>query len=437
MLVEVKVPVLSESVADANLVGWHKKVGDYVRRDENLIEIETDKVVLEIPAPHEGVIKEIRKENGASVLSDEIIAVIDTEAQATTAVNAAGAKEDRPTAQVVALSSAEKQPERGSAKAQDSALSPAVRKLVEENNIDIAALHGSGKQGRITKEDVLRFLQSEPAVSASLGQTVSVSGSSSSTQKSVPQQTSSPVTSPLLTQSSGEGRNDSRVPMSRLRARIAERLKDAQNTAAILTTFNEVNMQPVMDMRARYQEQFTKKYDVKLGFMSFFVKAAIEALKKYPVINASVDGEDIIYHDYYDIGIAVSSPRGLVVPVLRDVDKQSFAGIEASIIQYGKAAKAGTLGMDDLMGGTFTITNGGVFGSLLSTPILNPPQSAILGMHSIQQRPVAEDGEVVIRPVMNLALSYDHRIIDGHEAVLFLVSIKQALEDPSRMLLQI
>ena len=421
MLVEVKVPLLSESVADANLVDWHKKVGEHVSRDENLVEIETDKVVLEIPAPEEGVIKEICKENGEAVLSGEVIAVIDTDAKAKTSSSAG----ERPTAEVVTLSSAEKPSSEKTSPEKNNQLAagPAVRKYAEDHNVDLSAVTGSGKDGRVTKEDVMRYMgEQAPAVP-----TVTTSAPT--------QQVSNP---PRMQSNAGRGdRGENRVPMTRLRARIAERLKDAQNTAAILTTFNEVNMQPVMDLRSRYQDQFVNKYDVKLGFMSFFIKASIEALKKYPVINASVDGDSIVYHDYYDIGIAVSSPRGLVVPVLRDSDKQSFAEMETGIINYGKAAKAGSLSMDDLMGGTFTITNGGVFGSLLSTPILNPPQSAILGMHSIQQRPVAENGEVVIRPMMNLALSYDHRIVDGHEAVLFLVAIKEALEDPSRMLLQI
>ena len=415
MLVEVKVPLLSESVADANLVDWHKKVGEHVSRDENLVEIETDKVVLEIPAPEEGVIKEICKANGEAVLSSEVIAVIDTEAKAKTG----SAVVERPTAEVVSLSSVEKSNEPD----QQLTAGPAVRKYADDHNVNLSAVRGSGKDGRVTKEDVMRFVDSRDPVAP-------VATVSTSSQQA-------PVAPTIQASVSAASRGENRVPMTRLRSRIAERLKDAQNTAAILTTFNEVNMQPVMDLRSKYQEQFVKKYDVKLGFMSFFIKAAIDALKKYPVINASVDGDTIVYHEYYDIGIAVSSPRGLVVPVLRDSDQQSFAEMEAGIINFGKAAKAGTLGIDDLMGGTFTITNGGVFGSLLSTPILNPPQSAILGMHSIQQRPVAENGEVVIRPMMNLALSYDHRIVDGHEAVLFLVAIKEALEDPSRMLLQI
>ncbi len=430
MLVEVKVPVLSESVADASLVDWHKKVGDHVSQDENLIELETDKVVLEIPAPENGVLKEIKKIGGATVLSSEVIAVIDTDAKGDTDAKSETAGE-RPTADVVSLASAtERESVTNVAAVADEKFSPSARKLAIENNINMNLIHGTGKDGRATKEDVLRYMESVTAE-----QTASVNTPSPDTRKVAPEIV--PQQDRPAAVQSNQQRSDKRVPMTRLRARIAERLKQAQNTAAILTTFNEVNMQPVMALRKRYQEQFTSKYDVKLGFMSFFIKATIEALKKYPVINASVDGNDIIYHDYFDIGIAVSSPRGLVVPVLRNADSQSFAGLETSIINYAKAAKDGSLSIDDLMGGTFTITNGGVFGSLLSTPILNPPQSAILGMHSTQERPVVENGEIVIRPMMNLALSYDHRIVDGHEAVLFLVAIKEALEDPTRMLLQV
>ena len=430
MLVEVKVPVLSESVADASLVDWHKKVGDHVSQDENLVELETDKVVLEIPAPEEGVLKEIKKIGGTTVLSSEVIAVIDTDAKGATDAKSETAGE-RPTADVVSLASAAERESAANITAlTEEKFSPAARKLAIENNLDMNLIQGTGKDERVTKEDVLRHLASalaEQIVSANIPSPV---------VRNNPPEIAPQQDRPAVVQSNQQ-RSDKRVPMTRLRARIAERLKQAQNTAAILTTFNEVNMQPVMALRKRYQEKFTSKYDVKLGFMSFFIKAAIEALKKYPVINASVDGADIIYHDYFDIGIAVSSPRGLVVPVLRNADSQSFAGLETSIINYARAAKDGSLSMDDLMGGTFTITNGGVFGSLLSTPILNPPQSAILGMHSTQERPVVENGEIVIRPMMNLALSYDHRIVDGHEAVLFLVAIKEALEDPTRMLLQV
>ena len=430
MLVEVKVPVLSESVADASLVDWHKKVGDHVSQDENLVELETDKVVLEIPAPEEGVLKEIKKIGGTTVLSSEVIAVIDTDAKWNAEAKSESAGE-RPTADVVSLASAaEREPAANITALTEEKFSPAARKLAIENNLDMNLIQGTGKDERVTKEDVLRHLAS------ALAEQIIPANIPSPVIRNNPPEITPQQDRPVATQSNQQ-RSDKRVPMTRLRARIAERLKQAQNTAAILTTFNEVNMQPVMALRKRYQEKFTSKYDVKLGFMSFFIKATIEALKKYPVINASVDGADIIYHDYFDIGIAVSSPRGLVVPVLRNADSQSFAGLETSIINYARAAKDGSLSMDDLMGGTFTITNGGVFGSLLSTPILNPPQSAILGMHSTQERPVVENGEIVIRPMMNLALSYDHRIVDGHEAVLFLVAIKEALEDPTRMLLQV
>jgi len=428
VLVDVKVPVLSESVADASLIDWHKRVGEHVSQDENLIELETDKVVLEIPAPQEGVLKEIKKVNGESVTSSEVIAVIDTEGVA-----------ERTSAEVVSFSankeSANKEPSVAASDSSGSAndltsieeLSPAVKKLVTDNNVDLNLVNGTGKSGRVTKEDILRFLQNDSPKTLQTSINPSVTLTVTAEKSPLLQSTIQPT----------GARSEKRVPMTRLRGRIAERLKQAQNTAAILTTFNEVNMQPVMELRKRYQDQFTKKYEVKLGFMSFFIKASVDALQKYSVINASIDGSDIVYHDFIDIGIAVSSPRGLVVPVLRDVEYKSFAGLESDIINYGKAAKNGSLSMDDLIGGTFTITNGGVFGSLLSTPILNPPQSAILGMHSITERPVVENGEIVIRPIMNLALSYDHRIIDGHEAVLFLVAIKQALEDPTRMLLQI
>jgi len=408
MLIEVKVPPLSESVADATLVSWHKKIGDYVRRDENLVDLETDKVVLEIVAPNEGVLKAISKNEGDLVVTGEVIATIDSEgkpgkAQATTVVAA-----NEPVMDKVE----EKAVEKGEAQ-----LSPAARKLATENNIDPHQLMGSGRDQRITKGDILQYLESR----------------SQHHEEKI--QTAAPAIAPVV-MLEGE-RPEKRVPMSRLRARVAERLKNAQNTAAILTTFNEVNMQPVMELRAKYKDKFEKAHGARLGFMSFFSKAATEALKQYPVINASVDGNDIVYHGYYDIGVAVGSPRGLVVPILRDVDQKSFADIEKTIADFGQRAQDGKLGLEELTGGTFSISNGGVFGSMLSTPILNPPQSAILGMHSIQQRPVAENGAVVIRPMMYLALSYDHRIIDGHEAVLFLIAIKNALEDPARLLLEI
>jgi 2-oxoglutarate dehydrogenase E2 component (dihydrolipoamide succinyltransferase) len=400
MLVEVKIPVLSESISEASLLSWHKKVGDAVVRDENLIDVETDKVVLELPAPQSGVLTKIIKGDGQSVTSDEVIAVIDTEAKTSP--------------QLTAVTSPEKTPD--SALRTQYSLSPAVRKLVVEHQLNPSKISGSGQGGRITKEDVLAHLEKQACPVAI----------------SAPQ----PPTSVASAISAGT-RPEQRVPMTRLRARVAERLVEAQQTAAILTTFNEANMQPVMELRNRYKEKFEKEHGVKLGFMSFFVKAAIAALKKYPIVNASIDGSDIVYHGYYDIGIAVGSPRGLVVPILRDADQLSIAEIERKIADFGVRAKDGKLTIEELTGGTFTISNGGVFGSMLSTPILNPPQSAILGMHKTTDRPVVENGQIVIRPMMYLALSYDHRIIDGREAVLSLVAIKEALEDPARMLLQI
>lgn len=400
MLVEVKVPVLSESIAEANLLTWHKKVGEAVARDENLVDVETDKVVLELPAPQAGVLAKIVKGDGESVSSDEVIALIDTEAMGGNLAEMAPAKEQ--------MSAPE---------SKAAALSPAVRKLVAEHHLNPAEIAGSGPGGRITKEDVLAYLE-KPA---------NLAPAEIAMER--------PVSSPPLISSTD--RPEQRVPMTRLRARVAERLVEAQQTAAILTTFNEVNMQPVLDIRSRYKEKFEKEHGVKLGFMSFFVKAAIAALTKFPIVNASVDNTDIIYHGYYDIGIAVGSPRGLVVPILRDADQLSIAGIEKKIADFGVRARDGKLTIEELTGGTFTISNGGVFGSMMSTPILNPPQSAILGMHKTYERPVAENGQIVIRPMMYLALSYDHRIVDGREAVLALVTMKEALEDPARMLLEI
>jgi 2-oxoglutarate dehydrogenase E2 component (dihydrolipoamide succinyltransferase) len=420
MLIEVKVPTLSESVADATLANWHKQVGDYVRRDENLVDLETDKVMLEIVAPSEGVITKISKADGVVVTAGEVIATIDPDAKGQ-ASNEPVSKPAGDTEPKLVVSN-DKKPQEDvvtPGKEGEAAviLSPAAKKLVQENNIDPSYIEGSGRDKRITKEDVLNYLESRSGGSGRI--------STPAIEKQEPAES-------IM----GE-RPSKRVPMSRLRARVAERLKEAQNTAAILTTFNEVNMQPVMDMRAKYKAHFEKQHGVRLGFMSFFVKAAAEALKQFPVINASVDGQDMVYHGYYDIGIAVGSPRGLVVPILRDADQMSFAEIEAKIADFGARAKDGKLALEELTGGTFSITNGGVFGSMLSTPILNPPQSAILGMHNIQERAVVENGEIVARPMMYLALSYDHRIIDGHEAVLFLVAIKNALEDPARMLLEI
>ncbi|MSQ54712.1 MAG: 2-oxoglutarate dehydrogenase complex dihydrolipoyllysine-residue succinyltransferase [Betaproteobacteria bacterium] len=409
MLVEVKVPQLSESVAEATLLEWHKKEGEAVARDENLIDIETDKVVLELPAPADGVLVQVKKANRGIVVAGEVIAVIDTDAKASVATPAKAAPAaTAPAAPVGPLRST-------------APVMPAAQKLAAETGVDTSKLQGSGRDGRITKGDVLEAVaKPAPAAPAAAART------------SLQQPTAPVNTARLL-----GNRPEQRVPMSRLRARIAERLVQSQSTAAILTTFNEVNMQPVMEMRKKYQERFEKEWGVKLGFMSFFVKAAVAALKKYPVVNASVDGNDIVYHGYLDIGIAVGSPRGLVVPVMRDVDQLSFAGIEKTIAGFGKRAQDGKLGIEDLTGGTFSISNGGVFGSMLSTPIINPPQSAILGVHATKDRAVVENGQVVVRPMNYLALSYDHRIIDGREAVLFLVAVKDALEDPSRLLLEV
>jgi 2-oxoglutarate dehydrogenase E2 component (dihydrolipoamide succinyltransferase) len=401
MLVEVRIPVLSESISEASLLTWHKKVGDAVVRDENLIDVETDKVVLELPAPQSGVLTKIIKGDGLSVASDEVIAMIDTEGKTSP--------------ELTAVPSPEKTTPDSALRTQHL-LSPAVRKLVAEHHLNPAEISGSGQGGRITKEDVLAHLE-KPASSAAA---IEVTPPSSA--------------APAIL---ADTRPEQRVPMTRLRARVAERLVEAQQSAAILTTFNEANMQPVMELRNRYKEKFEKEHGVKLGFMSFFVKAAIAALKKYPIVNASIDSSDIVYHGYYDIGIAVGSPRGLVVPILRNADQLSIAEIEKKIVDFGIRAKDGKLTIEELTGGTFTISNGGVFGSMLSTPILNPPQSAILGMHKTTDRPMVENGQIVIRPMMYLALSYDHRIIDGREAVLSLVAIKEALEDPARLLLQI
>jgi 2-oxoglutarate dehydrogenase E2 component (dihydrolipoamide succinyltransferase) len=398
-IIEVKVPQLSESVSESTLLDWHKKEGEAVRRDENLIDIETDKVVLELPAPADGVLVKIIRNAKDSVGSGDVIAEIDTEAKA-----GAGA----PSAPPQKSSSQEKQ------KPSTPAVMPAAQKIAAEKGIDTSAIQGTGRDGRVTKGDVLER-KSEPQKAAPLAQPAP------------------PINVDRLT----SGRPEQRVPMSRLRQRVAERLVMAQSTAAILTTFNEVNMAPVMEMRKKYQDRFEKEHSVRLGFMSFFVKAAVHALKRFPAVNASIDGHDIVYHGYFDIGVAVGSPRGLVVPILRDADQMSFAEIEKKIGDFGKRAQDGKLGIEELTGGTFSISNGGVFGSMLSTPILYPPQSAILGVHATKDRPVVENGEIVIRPMNYLALSYDHRIIDGREAVLFLVAIKEALEDPARLIREI
>ena len=446
MLLDVKVPVLAESVAEATLMTWQKRVGDKVKRGDNLIDIETDKVTLEVAALNDGVITEILKDDGEIVQSDEVIARIDTEAKAGVANSAAN--EDNPKQQ--SLPEMDTRAEEVS-EADLPKLSPAVRNLVEENQLNVADI--PTKTDRITKEDVLNHInkdkkETENVVEKKVAEPVKEKPvepkpAPAMKEPEPPKPASVPVVTkkeipevPVLTRSTGD-RPEEKIPMTRLRKRAAERLLNAQRENAILTTFNEVNMKPIMDIRSRYKDEFEKTHGIKLGFMSFFTRAVIEALKKFPVINASVDADNIIYHGYFDIGIAVSSPRGLVVPIIRNADMISLAEIETQIREYGQKATDGKLTIDDLTGGTFTITNGGVFGSLLSTPIINPPQSAILGMHAIQDRPVAENGNVVIRPMMYVALSYDHRIIDGREAVQFLVSIKQQLEDPARLLLQI
>ena len=442
MAIEVKVPILAESIAEATLMKWHKKVGDSVQRGDSLIDIETDKVTLEVAAPDNGILSEILKYDGEEVQSDEVIARIDTGA-------AAVEKTIEPEPLKVPEMKTEPAPEQQSLPEIESKhvesetkLSPAVRNLLQQHNLEPVDIKTPAGTDRITKEDVLKHVginnqvapQKEVQIKTTARQEAEPVRTEVAEKPSIspprpPQQPAQPV--------AGGDRPEERVPMTRLRRRVAERLLSAQHDNAILTTFNEVNMQPVIDLRNRYREEFQKTYGVKLGFMSFFTKAAVEALKKFPVINASVDGDDIVYHGYFDIGIAVSAPKGLVVPVLRDVDSMSFADIESKIREFGEKAHDSKLTIEELTGGTFTITNGGVFGSLLSTPIINPPQSAILGMHKMQERPVAENGNVVIKPMMYLALSYDHRIIDGREAVQFLVSIKEQLEDPARLLLQV
>ena len=399
MIIDVKVPMLSESVSEGTLLEWKKKVGEAVARDEILIDIETDKVVLEVPSPQAGVLVEIIAQNGETVAAEQVLARIDTAATATATATA--------TASVEAPAAASA-PEATPAAAQTNAAMPAAAKLAAETGVDVNALQGSGRDGRVLKEDVQNAAARPAAASAA-----------------------APAPVPA------GARPEQRVPMSRLRSRVAERLLASQQENAILTTFNEVNMKPIMDLRAKYKEKFEKEHGTKLGFMSFFVKAAVAALKKYPVVNASVDGNDIVYHGYFDIGIAIGSPRGLVVPILRDADQMSIADIEQAIVDYAKKAKDGKIALEDLTGGTFSITNGGTFGSMMSTPIINPPQSAILGMHATKERAVVENGQVVVRPMMYLALSYDHRIIDGREAVLTLVAIKDALEDPARLLLDL
>ena len=414
MTIEVRVPQLPESVADATIVSWHKKPGDVVARDENLVDLETDKVVLEVPAPTGGVLKEIKLTDGTTVTSGQVLAVIEEGATAVPGASAPAimaASSGAATSAKEATAAAGAKPDAVAAK-----LSPAAKRVVEENKVDPKAVPGSGRDGRVSKSDVVNYLSakdSAPPASAPVSK--------------------SPAAAPHP--SARGARAEQRVPMTRLRARIAERMVQAQSTQALLTSFNEVDLKAVNELRARYKDSFEKQHAVKLGFMSFFAKACVEALRKFPSVNASVEGSDIVYHEYFDIGVAVSTDRGLIVPVLRDADSLSFADIEKSIGNFAGRARAGTITMEELTGGTFTITNGGVFGSLLSTPIVNAPQSAILGMHKIQDRAVVIDGQVAVRPMMYIALTYDHRIIDGREAVQFLVTVKQCLEDPARMVL--
>lgn len=422
MAIEVKVPELPESIADAVIASWYKKVGEAVKQDETLVDLETDKVILEVPAISNGVIEKIFFQEGDTVTAEQVLAIID-ETAVVDVVEQAPEKAVRSVREATLVKASAV----GSAPLADHAISPSARKLMAENNIEPAVVKGSGKGGRVLKEDVLGYIKNED-------------GSQRGTEQDKPEASAVSPEAALVSQpvaAPAEQRIERRVPMTRLRARIAERLLQAQQNAAILTTFNEVNMKPVMDLRARYKEKFEKEFGVKLGFMSFFIKASIEALKKFPAVNASVDGNDVVYHGYYDVGVAVSGPAGLVVPVLRNAEAMSVAELEQAIISYATKARDNKLAIEDITGGTFTISNGGVFGSMLSTPILNPPQSAILGMHTIKQRPMVVDDEVVILPMMYLALSYDHRIIDGREAVQFLVMIRDLLEDPSRMILGI
>jgi 2-oxoglutarate dehydrogenase E2 component (dihydrolipoamide succinyltransferase) len=426
------VPQLPESVADATLVSWHKKPGDSVVRDENLVDLETDKVVLEVPAPTAGVLKEIRIQDG-TVTSGQVLAIIEEGAAAVPgasapAILAASSGATAAAKDTVAKGAVAKDGAKPDAVKQDTAggkLSPAAKRVAEENKVDPKTVAGSGRDGRVSKSDVVNYLTAKDAASPAPAAAATAGVAAKAPAQFVP------------APSARTARAEQRVPMTRLRARIAERMVQAQATQALLTSFNEVDLQAVNELRARYKDPFEKQYGVKLGFMSFFAKACVEALKKFPAVNASVDGSDIVYHEYFDIGVAVSTDRGLIVPVLRDADQLSFADIEKSIGNFAARARAGSITIEELTGGTFTITNGGVFGSLLSTPIVNSPQSAILGMHKIQDRPVAIDGQVVVRPMMYIALTYDHRIIDGREAVQFLVTVKQCLEDPARMVLHI
>ena len=459
MSTEIRVPQLPESVADATLVTWHKQPGDAIRRDENLADLETDKVVLEVPAPANGVVRELRVQSGAVVTSGQVLAVIEEGAAGASAAaakappssakpaaaapppaTAAGANAvpvsvkaaAPPTANANANAAAPKAAAAADGGRESGKLSPSVRRLVEENRLDPATIPASGRDGRLTKADIVDYLGRTPAPAAAPAAEGASAGNSALQNAGVVPLARAPAPKPA---SYPGGRAEQRVAMTRLRARIAQRLIEAQSTQALLTTFNEVDLTAVQELRARYKDRFEKEHGVKLGFMSFFVKASIDALKRFPVVNASVDGSDILYHEYYDIGVAVSTERGLVVPIVRDADGKSFADIEKEIGAYARKAREGTIAIEDLTGGTFTITNGGIFGSLMSTPIVNAPQSAILGMHKIQERPMVVDGAIAVRPMMYLAVTYDHRIIDGREAVQFLVATKDALEDPGRMLL--
>jgi 2-oxoglutarate dehydrogenase E2 component (dihydrolipoamide succinyltransferase) len=442
MTTEIRVPQLPESVADATLVAWHKQPGDSVRRDDNLADLETDKVVLEVPAPANGVLREVKIKSGTTVTSGQVLAIFEEGAAASASSVPAAAASAGPAgpagsadavgAPAPAPALAAKTAAAQAASRSSEALSPAVRRLVEENSLDAGAIPASGRDGRLTKSDVVDFL----AKRSSGASTGAQAGATSA--ESAPAARAPSIPAAARPQQAPAGaRAEQRVPMTRLRQRIAQRLVEAQSTQALLTSFNEVDLTAVQELRARHKDRFEKERGVKLGFMSFFVKACIEALKKFPVVNASLDGSDVVYHEYYDIGVAVSTERGLMVPIVRDADAKSFAAIESEIAQYAKKAREGTIAIEDLTGGTFTITNGGVFGSLMSTPIVNSPQSAILGMHKIQERPMVVNGQIAIRPMMYLAVTYDHRIIDGREAVQFLVAVKEGLEDPGRMLLGI
>ena len=420
MTIEVRVPQLPESVADATLVAWHKKPGDSVARDENLVDLETDKVVLEVPAPAAGVLKEIKLGDGTTVTSGQLLAVIEEGAAAAPGAAKSAAK-DTATAEAIA-----------------GKLSPAAKRVAEENKVDPKAVAGSGRDGRVSKSDVVNYLLAKDAAPTRAPNAAAAPSPAPAPSSPAAPGPAAKAPAQFVPAPSARGsRTEQHVPMTRLRARIAERMVQAQATQALLTSFNEVDLKAVNELRARYKDPFEKQYGVKLGFMSFFTKACVEALRKFPSVNASVDGNDIVYHEYFDVGVAVSTDRGLIVPVLRDADVMSFADIEKSIANFAGRARAGTITIEELTGGTFTITNGGVFGSLLSTPIVNSPQSAILGMHKVQDRPVVIDGQVVVRPMMYIALTYDHRIIDGREAVQFLVTVKQCLEDPARMVLSI